>query len=93
MFLQTLAASFVCSNNILQPAAVTGVAILTSYLFLFVAFYFQTYKKPTKAKVQPSKQVAFTDSDDKTGKSRISQTMMSLDNKVNGMTLRVADRD
>ncbi|OJD29389.1 fatty acid elongase [Diplodia corticola] len=32
-----------------EVAAVTGAAILTSYLFLFVAFYFATYKKKAPA--------------------------------------------
>ena len=27
-------------------AAISGICIITSYLFLFLAFYFATYKKP-----------------------------------------------
>jgi fatty acid elongase 3 len=27
-------------------AAIAGICIITSYLFLFLAFYFATYKKP-----------------------------------------------
>jgi fatty acid elongase 3 len=33
-----------------ERAAIFGCALLTSYLFLFINFYFQTYKKPANKK-------------------------------------------
>ncbi|TFK77099.1 GNS1/SUR4 membrane protein [Pluteus cervinus] len=37
-----------------ETAAVFGCVLLTSYLFLFINFYFQTYKKPSQQPRKPS---------------------------------------
>jgi fatty acid elongase 3 len=42
-----------CSGK--ESAAVFGCALLSSYLGLFIDFYFQTYKTPVKGKVLAAK--------------------------------------
>ncbi|KAH8810767.1 GNS1/SUR4 family-domain-containing protein [Xylogone sp. PMI_703] len=80
-------------------AALTGVVTLTSYLFLFIAFYFTTYKTGGKVQKKQLKAVAFAESKDNTTIAKVSaidplvaQGRIAL-GKVHGVSLRMADRD